>query len=73
MLAAIVVAVLTTVVLLLVEPSCPRLRRLRLAVWLAVRSSRCMRYGSTPGGDAPMKRDTSWRATRQLTSASPVQ
>lgn len=45
MVAAIVVAVLTTVVLVLVEPELSRLRRSRLAVWLAVRSSRCMRYG----------------------------
>lgn len=73
MLTAIVVAVLTIVVLVLVEPELPKAEAIKTGVRLAVRSSRCMRYGSTTGVDAPMKRDTSWKATRQLTSASRVQ
>jgi Tfp pilus assembly major pilin PilA len=73
MIAAIVVAVLTTVALLLVEPELSKAKRSRLAAWPAARSSRCMRCDSTTGVDAQMKRDTSSKATRRPTSASRVQ
>lgn len=69
-LAAIVVTVLTTVVLLLVEPTLSKAEAIRPVLWPVAQSSRCTRCGSTTAVDAPRKLDTSWRARRPTTSAS---